>query len=182
MRIVAGAYGGRALTPVGKGDAGAQLRPTADRVRESLFSMLAHLDVIEGAHVLDLFAGTGALGLEGVSRGAVHATFVDRGRVAQSLIRRNIDLLGCADQCSVIGGDAHRLGPAPAPCQLVFLDPPYGKELGLDALIAAQAGGWIAPEALIVWEEKAQMTPPPGFTLHKAKRFGDSWMTLLWAD
>lgn len=166
---------------MGKGDAGAHLRPTTDRVRESLFNVLAHTGVIDGARVLDLFAGTGALGLEALSRGASHATFVDDGRVAQGLIRRNIDLTRSADQATLLRRDAIRIPANPeTPCDLVFLDPPYGKCLGEQALDAAEAGGWIAPGALIVWEENAPMPVPDGYDLHDARKYGDTYITLMW--
>jgi 16S rRNA (guanine966-N2)-methyltransferase len=116
------------LASVGKGDAGAHLRPTTDRVRESLFNVLSHQIDFDGLRVLDLFAGTGALGLEALSRGAAHVTFVDDGRVAQGLIRKNIDLTHSKDRTDLIRRDATRLGDNPGtPCDLVFLDPPYGK-------------------------------------------------------
>lgn len=183
MRIIAGAFRGRALASVGKGDAGAHLRPTTDRVRESLFSVLIHLDVIEGAQVLDLFAGTGALGLEALSRGASHVTFVDDGRVAQGLITKNINLTGSRDRTTLIRRDATRLGPNPgALCGLIFLDPPYGKGMGARALAAALAGGWVADDALIVWEESAPMPAPEGFTLHDARKYGDTHISLMWRD
>ncbi|SDI14140.1 16S rRNA (guanine(966)-N(2))-methyltransferase RsmD [Salipiger marinus] len=182
MRIIAGDWRGRALSAVGKGDPGAHLRPTTDRVRESLFNMLGGGRFgapFDGARVLDLFAGTGALGLEALSRGADHATFVDDGRVAQRLLRDNIRLLGCADRAVVLGTSALRLPAAPAPATLVFLDPPYDKGFGARALAAAQAGGWLAPEALIVWEERLPQDAPEGFALLDSRRYGDSTVTLL---
>ncbi|MCV2889633.1 16S rRNA (guanine(966)-N(2))-methyltransferase RsmD [Ruegeria aquimaris] len=183
MRIIAGAFRGRALASVGKGDAGAHLRPTTDRVRESLFNVLTHLDVIEGAQVLDLFAGTGALGLEALSRGASHVTFVDDGRVAQGLITKNIDLTRSSGQTTLIRRDATRLGTNPgAPCGLIFVDPPYGKGMGARALAAALEGGWVADDALIVWEESAPMAAPEGFTLHDTRKYGDTHISLMWRD
>lgn len=179
MRIIAGAYRGRALASVGKGDKGAHLRPTTDRVRESLFSMLTHLDVIEGARVLDLFAGTGALGFEALSRGAEQVTLVDNGRKALSLIRENLSILGANDEVEIITRDATKLGPG-TPHELIFLDPPYGRDLGAKALTAAANAGWIAPGALVVWEEADPMDPPEGFTLEDRRRFGDTHVTLLW--
>ncbi len=182
MRIIAGDWRGRALTPVGTGDPRAHLRPTTDRVRESLFNMLGggrFGEPFEGARALDLFAGTGALGLEALSRGAEACTFVDDGRKAQSLLRDNIRLLGCADRTTLIPRDACRLPPAEAPCDLVFLDPPYGKDLGARALQGARAAGWIAPEALIVWEESAPQLAPEGFTLLDTRRYGDTHVTVL---
>ncbi|MFC3612464.1 16S rRNA (guanine(966)-N(2))-methyltransferase RsmD [Lutimaribacter marinistellae] len=183
MRIIAGEFRGRALASVGKGDAGAHLRPTADRVRESLFSVLAHLDVIEEARVLDLFAGTGALGLEALSRGAAHVCFVENGRVGQGLIRKNVELTHSADRTHLLRRDATRPGRHDgAAFDLVFLDPPYGKGLGEKAIAAAVAGGWIAPGALVVWEENAEIAAPDGFTVESARRYGDTHITLMWRD
>ncbi|MEP5728863.1 MAG: 16S rRNA (guanine(966)-N(2))-methyltransferase RsmD [Sulfitobacter sp.] len=180
MRIIAGTYRGTALANLGKGDAGAHLRPTSDRVRESLFSMLTHRDVLIGSRVLDLFAGTGALGLEALSRGAEQICFVESGRVAQKLIGENITKLGVKDQTSLMRNDATRLGAWPAaPFDLVFLDPPYGKGMGQSALEAARGGGWLAPQATIVWEENAPMQAPEGFTRLDKRKFGDTHVTLL---
>ena len=180
MRIIAGQFRGTALASVGKGDKGAHLRPTSDRVRESLFSILAHHDVIDGARVLDLFAGTGALGLEALSRGALHVSFVDDGRVAQGLIRQNIAKLRADDQTDLIRRDATRLPPRDAAAyDLIFLDPPYGKDLGGKALAAAATGGWLSPEAFVVWEEARQMPAPDGFAPVDHRRYGDTHITLL---
>lgn len=180
MRIIAGAFRGRALASVGKGDAGAHLRPTTDRVRESLFSVLTSLDAIEGVRVLDLFAGTGALGLEALSRGAEHVTFVDDGRKAHSLIAENIRLTGSSGATRMIRRSAlkmpHNEGD---PCNLVFLDPPYGKDLGQKALVSAGAGNWLAADALIVWEESSEQSTPPGFELLNQRRYGDTHVTLM---
>ncbi len=184
MRIIGGTHRGTALAAVGKGDAGAHLRPTTDRVRESLFNVLQggrFGDPINGARVLDLFAGTGALGLEALSRGAAHVTFVDNGRVAQKLIRENIAKLRRQDDITVLGTDAGKL-PQGDPCDLVFLDPPYGLELGGKALAAAQATGWLAPDALIVWEESRAQIAPPGFTSLDQRRYGDTWVSFLRHD
>ncbi|ETW12117.1 methyltransferase [Roseivivax marinus] len=182
MRIVAGRFRGRPLAAVGKGDPGGHLRPTTDRTREALFNVLEggrFGDPIEGARVLDLFAGTGALGLEALSRGAAHVTFVDKGRAAQGLLRQNVKTLGVADEVRIIGHDAARLPPAEAATTLVFLDPPYGKGLGAPALAAARAAGWVAPGALVVWEDSAPQDPPEGFTLLETRRYGDTHVTLL---
>ncbi|WP_171233429.1 16S rRNA (guanine(966)-N(2))-methyltransferase RsmD [Ruegeria sp. HKCCA4812] len=180
MRIIAGEFRGRALAPVGKGDAGAHLRPTTDRVRESLFNVLNHQIDFDGLRVLDLFAGTGALGLEALSRGASHVTFVDDGRVAQGLIRKNIDLTRSADRTDLVRRDATRLGDNPgAPYDLVFLDPPYGKSMGQKA-VAALANGWVADDALLVWEENAPMQAPAGFKLHDSRKYGDTHISLMW--
>lgn len=167
-----------ALASVGKGDPGAHLRPTSDRVRESLFSMLASRIDFDGLIVLDLFAGTGALGLEALSRGAAHATFVDSGRVAQRLIRDNIKRTGRAAQATLLGTDAARLPLTDAPADLIFLDPPYGKSLGQPALRHARDQGWIAPDAMIVWEESCPQSAP-GFGELTNRRYGDTHVTLL---
>ena len=184
MRIIGGTHRGTALAAVGKGDAGAHLRPTTDRVRESLFNVLQggrFGDPVNGVRVLDLFAGTGALGLEALSRGAAHVTFVDSGRVAQKLIRENITKLRRQDDTTLLGTDAGKL-PQGTPCELVFLDPPYGKDLGVKALIAAKTAGWIAPEALIVWEESRAQIAPLGFTSLDQRRYGDTWVSFMRCD
>lgn len=171
------------LAALGKGDAAAHLRPTSDRVRESLFSMLTggrFGDPVTGARVLDLFAGTGALGLEALSRGADHVTFVDDGRAAGRLIRQNIAKCRAGDETALIARDATRLGPNPgAAHDLVFLDPPYGQGLGEKALAAALAGGWIEPGATLVWEESGPVTPPEGMTPLDSRRYGDTTITIL---
>ena len=184
MRIISGKFGGRRLASVGTGDAKSHLRPTTDRVREALFSALEggrYGDPIEDAKVLDLFAGTGALGLEALSRGAHHVTFVENGRKALSILSANIDTLG-ADKTSIVKTDVTRLPVAKNAAQLVFLDPPYGKGLGERALLSAKSKGWIDKNALIVWEEAAPMLAPEGFTLRDHRRYGDTHVTLLRAE
>ncbi|QBY02152.1 16S rRNA (guanine(966)-N(2))-methyltransferase RsmD [Rhodophyticola sp. CCM32] len=182
MRIIAGAHRGKRLASVGKGDAGAHLRPTSDRVRESLFNLLVnggYGDPITGARVLDLFAGTGALGLEALSRGASHATFVDDGTRARALLRENIALCQAQGMTRVFRRDATRLGEIQGkPFDLVFLDPPYGKEMGEAALGAALTGGWLAPEALIVWEESTLPVLPEECRMLDQRRYGDTLITL----
>ena len=178
MRIIAGAHRGRALASVGKGDVAAHLRPTSDRVREALFNVLAggYGDPVTGARVLDIFAGTGALGLEALSRGAEAVSFVESGRKALSLLRQNIALCRAEAACRVFAVDARRPGANPgAAHDLVFLDPPYGKGLGEEAL----AGGWISDEALIVWEESAAIIPPEGLRLLEERRYGDTMIRFL---
>jgi len=181
MRIVGGLYRGTALAALGKGDAAAHLRPTSDRVRESLFNLLAHGDYpLKGARVLDLFAGTGALGLEAISRGAERALFVDDGAKSRALIRENIDRLAVIGQSRLYRRDATRLGENKGPAHdLVFLDPPYHKGLGEKALASAQAGGWLAPAAVVVWEEAAEIALPDGFTLGDQRRYGDTVIRIL---
>jgi 16S rRNA (guanine966-N2)-methyltransferase len=182
VRIVAGQFRGRRLAAVGKGDAGAHLRPTTDRVREALFNMLGggrFGDPFTDARVLDLFAGTGALGLEALSRGAAHVTFVDDGRTAKRLLRQNIALLDVRQSTRVIPRNALKLPAADQPCDLVFLDPPYGKDLGARALEAACKSGWIAAGTLVVWEESKAQDPPKGFDLLETRAYGDTVVTLL---
>jgi 16S rRNA (guanine966-N2)-methyltransferase len=152
MRIVAGAWRGRALAV----PPGLTTRPTADRVRQALFDMLLHAPwggraSIEGAHVLDAFAGTGALGLEALSRGAAHATFVERDRAALAVLGANIAACRAADRCMVLAADVLTLPAGPA-CGLVFLDPPYGADLVPRAVTALRAAGRLAPGALVVAE------------------------------
>jgi 16S rRNA (guanine966-N2)-methyltransferase len=183
LRIIAGENRGLHLADVGRGDPAAHLRPTADRVREALFNVLTggrFGDPVTAAHVLDLFAGTGALGLESLSRGATHCTFVDNGRTAQRLIRDNIARTRREAQSTLLPIDTRRLpvnsGP---PATLVFLDPPYGLGLGQQALASAQAQGWVAPAALIVWEDSSPMLPPKDYTALEQRRYGDTVITLM---
>ena len=181
MRIVGGRWRGTTLAAVGKGDPAAHLRPTSDRVRESLFNVLTqgrHGDLVTGARVLDLFAGTGALGLEALSRGAASTTFAETGRAALALLDRNIARLK-PEAARVLRADATRLPPAPEPATLVFLDPPYGKAMGEKALASADAYGWTASGTVAAWEEAAEMAPPPGWELLDARRYGGTWITLI---
>ena len=156
MRIVGGRLRGRALAAP-KSQA---IRPTADRLRESLFNISIHAygDPVTGARVLDLFAGTGALGLEALSRGAAFALFVDDGAEARALLRENVEALGLGGVTRIFRRDATKLGPAHPvePFSLVFLDPPYGKGLAEQALASAREGGWLTADALIVVEEAAK--------------------------
>ncbi len=182
MRIIGGAARGTHLAPVGEGDPAAHLRPTSDRVREAVFNLLLnslHLD-LAGMRVLDLFAGTGALGLEALSRGAARVAFVDDGVAARALLRRNIEILRAMGATDVWRRDATRLGPNRGPGYgLVFLDPPYGKGLGEAALASARDGGWLAPGAVVVWEEGAPPAVPEGFAMLDQRRYGDTLVTLL---
>lgn len=183
MRIIGGRSRGLHLSPVGAGDAGAHLRPTSDRVREAIFNLLmngGYDDPVREARVLDLFAGTGALGLEALSRGAASAAFVEDGTVALSLLRRNVGLMRAEQMVDVIRRDATKLGPVRgAGFGLVFLDPPYGKGLGEAALLSAVAGGWLLPGAIVVWEEGVAPLPPVGFDLLDQRKYGDTVATIL---
>src|SRR5215469_15964805 len=165
MRVVGGRLKGRNLaSPDSR-----EIRPTADRLRESVFNILVHAygNPIEGARVLDLFAGTGALGIEAVSRGAAFALFVDNGAEARALLRNTIEALGLGGVTKVYRRDATHLGPAHPmpPFSLVFLDPPYGKGLAEQALASLRDGGWLVPGALVVVEEAkaAALAAPEGF-------------------
>ncbi|MBN8631963.1 MAG: 16S rRNA (guanine(966)-N(2))-methyltransferase RsmD [Rhodobacterales bacterium] len=182
MRIIGGNRRGLKLAEVGEGDAGAHLRPTSDRVREAIFNLLinAHGNPVAGARVLDLFAGTGALGLEALSRGASEAVFVDDGAKALALIRANIAKMRAEGETRVLRQDALRLGANPgAGFGLVFLDPPYGKGFGESALAAARAGGWLTPGAMVVWEEGGPVVVPEGFRQVDQRKYGDTVVTLL---
>jgi len=181
MRIVGGRFGGRALAS----PRSQAIRPTADRLRESLFNILIHAygDPITGARVLDLFAGTGGLGLEALSRGAAFALFVDDAAEARALLRENIAALGLGGVTRIFRRDATRLGPAHPvePFSLVFLDPPYGKGLGEKALVSARDGGWLAPGALVVVEEAADaaFTAPVDFEEVERRRYDDTEVVFL---
>ena len=183
MRIIGGTMRGLKLAEVGAGDLDAHLRPTSDRVREAIFNLLTNGPFgnrLIGARVLDLFAGTGALGLEALSRGASHVTFVDDGIAARGLLRANVGLTKASGQSRSIWRDATNLGLCDgAPCNLVFLDPPYAQGLGQGALLSAHQGKWIAADATIVWEEASPQPPPSGFVLTDQRRYGDTWITLL---
>jgi 16S rRNA (guanine966-N2)-methyltransferase len=182
MRIIGGSRRGLKLAEVGEGDAAAHLRPTSDRVREAIFNLLvnAHGNPVSGARVLDLFAGTGALGLEALSRGAAQVTFVDDGSKALALIRANVAKMHAEAEAHVIRQDVRRLGPNPGSGHgLVFLDPPYGKGLGEQAVAAAVKGGWLAPGAMVVWEEGTAPPVPEGFALADQRKYGDTIVTLL---
>lgn len=183
MRIVGGENRGLRLTEVGSGDEAARLRPTPDRVREAAFNLLTNGregDVVRGARVLDLFCGTGAMALEALSRGAAEAVLVDDGRVAGRLARENLRLARREGQARLLVADATRLpANAEAPFSLVLLDPPYGQGLGEKALASAIAGGWVAPGAVVAWEEAGPMGAPAGFAPLDRRRYGASHLTLL---
>jgi 16S rRNA (guanine966-N2)-methyltransferase len=182
VRIVGGKFRGRSITaPDGK-----DTRPTTDRVREAIFNRLEHGVPgfsVEGSRVLDLFAGTGALGLEALSRGARNVLLIDNGDTAHGIIRRNADALGVIGQCKVWRRNAARLGScAPlSPFSLVFLDPPYGKGLAERALRALVEGNWFADGAVIVVEEsaKAEVTVPEALTLLDEHKYGDTKVLTL---
>lgn len=181
MRVVGGDLRGRPLA----GPRSDAIRPTSDRLRETLFDILVHAfgNPLPGARVLDLFAGTGALGIEALSRGAAFALFVEEAVEARGIIRRNLDGLGLTGRGRIYRRDATRLGGAGTlpPFQLVFADPPYGHGLGERALAAAVAGGWLAPGALAILEEAATspVVPIPGLEDLETRRVGDSVLRFL---
>jgi 16S rRNA (guanine966-N2)-methyltransferase len=179
MRVVGGRFRGRALSAP-KSQA---IRPTQDRLRESLFNILMHAygNPIADARVLDLFAGTGALGIEAMSRGAAFTLFVDDGAEARALLRGNVETLGLGGSTKIYRRDATKLGPAElGQFSLVFLDPPYGKGLAEQALASARDGGWLAPEALVVVEEeKSAFKVPDGFEELERRDYDDTQFTFL---
>ncbi|MEM7191793.1 MAG: 16S rRNA (guanine(966)-N(2))-methyltransferase RsmD [Pseudomonadota bacterium] len=177
MRIIAGRFKGKPLVaPQGHGT-----RPTSDRVREALFNVLTHGDAavrMEELRILDLFSGSGALGLEALSRGAGYCLFVEDEPRARAAIRRNVETLGLTGATKIWRRDATRLGQAGTlkPFDLVFCDPPYSKGLGGQALHAALEGGWLSPGAVAVLEERAGEPPgwPSRFDEIDARRYGDT--------
>jgi len=187
VRIIAGRYRGRRLkTPAEAGLAG--VRPTADRTREALFDILAGGrlataggDPLVGRRVLDAFAGTGALGLEALSRGAGQVVFLERDRAAAALCRANIAALGAGEDCDLRTGDALHPPPARSPCDLVLMDPPYGEGLAAPALQALAAAGWLSADALVALEQSRRddFSVPPGFEILDERRYGRSRLIFL---
>ena len=180
MRIVGGRFRGRTLT----GPRSQGIRPTSDRTRESIFNILTHAygDPVTDARVLDLFAGTGALGLEALSRGAAFALFVDDGAEARALIRQNVETMGTAGISRIFRRDATSLGDVHPnePFSLVFLDPPYGKGLAEKALASARSGGWLRDDVLIVVEEaKNAFVTPEGFEEIERRDYDDTEIVFL---
>ena len=176
MRVVSGDLGGRKLvTPDGS-----DTRPTSDRVREAMFNSLFSLDAIEGARVLDAFAGSGALGIEALSRGALHATFVETGRDALAALRENLETLQLGAQGRVVPGDAlahlERTAAEGSHYDLVLLDPPYGFDQW-DALLAAVPVG-----ARVVIESDREVVVPDSWEVHRRKRYGGTVVTLATAS
>ena len=184
MRIVGGRLGGRTVV----GPKSQAIRPTSDRLRESLFNILVHGhgDPVAGARVLDLFAGTGALGLEAMSRGAAFALFIDDGAEARALMRQNVEALGLGGVTRIFRRDATKLGAVHPvePFSLVFVDPPYRKGLAERALASLAAGGWLTPDALVVVEEAADAAfqAPDGFTEIDRRRYDDTEFIFLTSE
>lgn len=181
LRIAAGALRGRPL----RGPAGDAIRPTSERHRAALFDILRHgMGLhLDGARVLDLFAGTGALGIEAISRGARFCLFVEESAEGRGLIRTNVEALGLGGCTKLLRRDAARLGSAGtiAPFALVLADPPYGRRLGEAALRGALEGGWLAPDAVVVLEEGlgAPFEPIPGLALLDEREMGETRLRFL---
>ncbi|MFK3962352.1 16S rRNA (guanine(966)-N(2))-methyltransferase RsmD [Ensifer adhaerens] len=178
MRIVGGEFRGRSLATPKSND----IRPTTDRTRESLFNILSHSypNALDGTRVLDLFAGTGAVGFEALSRGCRHALFVEQGVEGRGLIQTNVDTLGLQGRAKVFRRDATSLGGVGTmePFHLVFADPPYAKGLGEKALESAAIGNWLVPGALVILEERADVQPAPVAVFENldVRVFGDTRM------
>lgn len=181
MRIVGGQFSGLTLAA----PADRAIRPSSDRLREAVFNILQHRfdDAASGARVLDLFAGTGALGLEALSRGARSALFIDVSAASRALVRRNLEAAGVMGLARISKRDATHLGPASGKGEftLVFLDPPYGKKLAEGALKSLTHGDWLADGALLVVEEKAgvEIAPPAAYQREDAREYGDSQVLFL---
>lgn len=184
MRVSGGVHGGRVL----KGPSSQKIRPTSDKLRQAIFNILAHGydDPVAGARVLDLFAGTGALGIEALSRGAAFTLFVEEAAEARALIRGNVETLSLTGATKIFRRDATKLGPRGAfePFSLVFCDPPYGKGLAEKALVSAREGGWLAKGALLVIEEAvaAKFAAPEGFEVLERREYDDTEIVFLRVD
>lgn len=168
MRVVAGKWGGRRLVA----PPGNDTRPTSDKVRQAVFNMLDSAGLVDGAVVVDLFAGSGAMGLEALSRGATSCTFVERDRAALDALRANIAALNAADQCSVLGSDASAAGARCASADLVLVDPPY-KFDGWESLLASIAAPYVLAES------DREIPAPPGWEQVRVRRYGRTFITWL---
>ena len=181
MRIVGGRFKGRVLAAPGSRD----IRPTSERLREAMFDILEHRypGRIEGRRVLDCFAGSGALAIEALSRGARFALLIDNATEARALLRANVEALGLGGVTRIWRADATKLGAAPAggPFALAFLDPPYERDLAGPTLAALVAGGWLEPDGLCVVEEaaKAELAAPPGLAIVDERTYGDTRIAIL---
>ena len=184
MRIISGVNKGRNLVDLGKGDPSAHLRPTSDRVRESIFNLIIggrFGNKLENCYILDMFAGTGALGLEALSRGARSVLFVDNGQRAIQLLRKNISICGMENKATIVKTDATKKLPIPQKnsFDLVFIDPPYGKGLGLKALKILTKYELLNKETLIILEEGEQIKSIESFSIDDCRRYGSSYAHFL---
>ena len=184
MRITAGKFKGRALTP----PRDSAIRPTSDKVRQAVFNILEHRDfgfpfALEGARIVDLFAGTGALGLEALSRGARYCLFVDDAAASRALIRENVEALGLTGASKIWRRDAAHLGALDTlqPFDLAFLDPPYRKDLIQPALAGLRDGGWLKAPALVVAEmaEEESLPSTEGYEVMDDRTHGDTRVVIL---
>ena len=182
MRIVAGKHRGRKLLA----PPGTAVRPTSERARAALFNILAHgrfgpRPIYEDARVLDAFAGTGAFGLEALSRGARFATFIEKDRAARDALAANVKALGEDQRARIVAADATAPPRPDGPYDLAFLDPPYRRDLASPALVALAASGWLAPGALVIVEMAARgdFEPPEGFELLEERRYGAGRLVFL---
>lgn len=167
MRVVAGELRGRRI----EAPPGNDTRPTTDKVREAVFNALGSLDLVRDAMVLDLYAGTGALGIEALSRGAASCTFVERDRTALRVLRANLDQLGVRDRTTVLAGNSLVMAPG-VPADLVLADPPYGFDQWPQLLAVVRAD-------FVVAEAEQEVPAPDGWTATRAKRYGRTWVTFL---
>lgn len=176
MRIIAGAWRGRPL----KAPGAQGTRPTADRTRETLFSMLvSRIGSFEGLRVADLYAGSGALGLEALSRGAAHATFVETDQAALAAIRANLSALGASDRAEVLPSSATKLAPIQS-FEVIFADPPYADDSGTAVVEAVRSAGWLAPGGILALETEAgEAVDSGGWTIEAERRVGRARLTLV---
>ena len=183
MRVIAGKFRGLRLKSIGSTPANKSLRPTTDRVRENLFNILSggkYGNILNGARVLDMFAGTGILGIEAISRGASHATLFEKCVSTFKLIQDNIKLTNTINEISVINTNVMHLEQCKTePFNLVFIDPPYQKNFGKPALARALEFGWLSEGALVVWEESASPEVPKEFEWLDEKKYGNTVLTFL---
>ncbi|MBK8007220.1 MAG: 16S rRNA (guanine(966)-N(2))-methyltransferase RsmD [Rhizobiales bacterium] len=181
MRVTGGSFGGRVL----KAPSSNSIRPTSDKLRQAVFNILAHAygNPADSGRVLDLFSGTGALGIEALSRGAAFTLFVEEAAEARALIRTNVETLQLTGVTKIFRRDATKLGPRGAfePFTLVFCDPPYGKGFAEKALASAREGGWLADDALLVVEEAvdAKFAAPEGFEVLERREYDDTEIVFL---
>ncbi len=171
MRVISGEFGGRRLVA----PAGTTTRPTTDRVREAVFNSLGHGGVLDGAVVADLYAGSGAMGLEALSRGAVRCTFVERDRQALTALGANIAAMELDERVTVVPGDVLAWLPGMRHVDIVFVDPPYTFD-AWDRLLdlVGRAGAH-----LVVAEASGEVAAPPAWAVRRSKRYGRSWVTIL---
>jgi 16S rRNA (guanine966-N2)-methyltransferase len=185
VRVIAGKFRGLRLKSIGSTPTNKSLRPTTDRVRENLFNILAggkYGNILDGARVLDMFSGTGILGIEAISRGASHATLIEKCASTFKLIQDNIKLTNTVNEINTINTNVMHLEQCKTePFNLIFIDPPYQKKFGEPALERALKFGWLSVGALIVWEESVSPEVPKEFQWVDEKKYGKTILTFLTA-